>query len=187
MNACYGQFDSVREGLVNKARLAGRNALHVRSYLDFKLRLSDHLVADHGDRVSYANSVEARYPFLDINVIDFVRKIPPGLKLRNLVEKYILKKCAEPYLPSQIIQREKFSFVAPGSHYLIGKNIEWIEDTLSYATIKRQGYFNPDTVERLKRIYRSGKFSLNQTFETDLLMIVLTFGLFIETFQPGNN
>jgi asparagine synthase (glutamine-hydrolysing) len=182
----FNRFDSVREGIINKKMTANRHVLHVRSYLDFKLRLSDHLVADHGDRVSYANSIEARYPFLDIDVIEFAKTIPPGLKLNKLVEKYILKKCAAPYVPASIINREKFSFVAPGSQYLIRNNIEWVEDLLSYEKIKSQGYFNPDTVEHLKKIYRTDQFNLNQTFETDLLMIVLTFGLFLDLFEMGN-
>jgi len=38
-------------------------------YLDFKLRLAGHLIADHGDRMAMANSIEARYPFLDINLV----------------------------------------------------------------------------------------------------------------------
>jgi asparagine synthase (glutamine-hydrolysing) len=186
MNDCFASFDSVRENIVNKKRLCGLNEVHVRSYIDFKLRLSDHLVADHGDRVSYANSIEARYPFLDVDLIEFVTKIPPDLKLHQLVEKHILKKCAQPYLPKQIIEREKFSFVAPGSHYLLQSKIDWIEHLLSYETISRQGYFDPGAVERLKKLYRSDQFRLNQTFETDLLMIVLTFGIFLDLFQLDN-
>lgn len=183
MNGRYNTFDSVCEGLIDKTKLAGRNKLHKRSYLDFKLRLSDHLVADHGDRVSYAHSIEARYPFLDINLIEFATKIPAALKLKNMQEKYILKKCASRYLPSQVIEREKFSFVAPGSPYLVKKNIEWVNDILSYDTIKRQGYFNPDTVERLKKIYKADGFSINQTFESDLLIVILTFGIFLQAFN----
>ena len=86
-------------------------------------------------------------------------------------------------MPDTIIQRRKFGFVAPGSPYLLKQNIEWINDMLSYDTIKRQGYFNPDTVERLKGIYKNDNFNLDQTYETDLLMIILTFGIFKETFK----
>jgi asparagine synthase (glutamine-hydrolysing) len=183
LNDTFASFDSVKAGLVNKSRLEDRNDLHIRSYLDFKLRLSDHLVADHGDRVSYANSVEARYPFLDINVIEFSRHIPPWLKLNGMMEKHILKQCARKYVPTQIVEREKFSFVAPGSHYLLKENIPWVNDMLSYDRIKRLGYFDPDVIERLKRMYLADSFNLNQTFETDLLMIVLTFSIFCDQFQ----
>ncbi len=182
----FNHFNSVQEGLVNKSKLLLRDSVHKRSYIDFKLRISDHLVADHGDRVGYANSIEARYPFIDINVIEFARKIPPELKLKKMEEKYILKKAASNVLPNEIINREKFSFVAPGSPFLVKKNIEWINDILSYETIKRQGYFNPDTIERLKKMYTKDNFSINQTFESDLLMIVLTFGIFLDEFNMPN-
>ncbi|MGR3219878.1 MAG: asparagine synthase (glutamine-hydrolyzing) [Candidatus Anammoxibacter sp.] len=177
------EFDSVNENLLDKTKLQGRHPVHKRSYLDFKLRLSDHLLADHGDRVAYANSIEARYPFLDINLLEFAKTIPPQLKLNGLVEKYIIKKIAKKYLPEQIIDREKFGFVAPGSTYLIKRNIKWLEDALSYERIEKQGYFDPDTIERLKKMYTADNFRLNLPFENDLLMIVITFGVFLEVFD----
>jgi asparagine synthase (glutamine-hydrolysing) len=183
VNENFLEFDSVNHELVDKGKLTGRHPIHKRSYIDFKLRIADHLLADHGDRVAYANSVEARYPFLDIEFIDFVKTIPPNLMIKGSVEKYILKRLSEKYLPEQIINREKFAFVAPGSPYLIRQNIEWVNDLLSYQTVKKQGYFNPDTVERLKKMYRGDNFNVNQTYENDLLMIVLTFGIFLELFE----
>jgi asparagine synthase (glutamine-hydrolysing) len=148
--------------------------------------LSDHLVSDHCDRVNYANSVEGRYPFLDIELLDFIKTIPPGIKLKGLVEKYILKMVAKKYVPDEIVNRQKFSFVAPGSPQLLRNNIEWVEDILSYETIKRQGYFNPDTIERLKKMYRKENFKLNLPFDPDLLIIVITFGLFLDVFDMPN-
>ena len=66
LNETLSEFDCLNFQLVNKERLQSRHFIHQRSYLDFKLRLSDHLISDHGDRMSLANSVEARYPFLDL-------------------------------------------------------------------------------------------------------------------------
>ncbi len=183
INEQFETFDCVNRDFMDKRKIYNRHPIHKRSYLDFKLRLSDHLLADHGDRVAYANSVEARYPFLDINLIEFAKTIPPSLLVNGSTEKYIIKKLSERYLPEKIVRREKFAFVAPGSPYLIRQNIEWIEDMLSYETIKRQGYFNPDTIERLKTMYRDDSFILSQTFENDLLMIVLSFGIFSELFD----
>ncbi|HEU4508045.1 MAG TPA: asparagine synthase (glutamine-hydrolyzing) [Pyrinomonadaceae bacterium] len=183
VNAQFPEFDCVNFGVVNKERLRDRHYIHQRSYLDFKLRLSDHLISDHGDRMALANSVEARYPFLDLNLIDFSRHIPPNLKLNNFTEKYILKRVADGLVPNEIINREKFGFIAPGSPYLIQQKIEWIEDVLSYDRIKRQGYFNPDVIERLKKQYGREGFKLNFPFESDLLIVVLTFGIFLDVFN----
>jgi asparagine synthase (glutamine-hydrolysing) len=176
-------FECVRFPLVRGDRLRGRHPLHQRSYLDFKLRLSEHLLSEHGDRMVMAHSVEGRYPFLDPEVVDFAVRTPPALKLNDLIEKYLLKRVSEGLVPSEIIHREKFGFRAPGTPYLLRQKVEWVEDLLSYDQIRAQGYFNPDVVERLKARYREPGFKLNAHLETDLLMIVLTFGILMERFH----
>jgi asparagine synthase (glutamine-hydrolysing) len=183
VSARMHEFDCANFPVINKDRLRGRHPLHKRSYLDFKLRLGHHLIADHGDRMTMANSIEARYPFLDIDLIEFCRQIPPDLKLHGFTEKYILKKAAGDLIPRQIVEREKFGFVAPGSPALLQQKIEWVYDMLSYERIKRQGYFNPDTVEFLKKQYSQKDFKLVLTLDDDLLIVVLTFGLFLELFD----
>lgn len=183
MNALHSAFDAARETLIDKSKLLNRHPVHKRAYLDFKMRLGDHLLSDHGDRAAYANSVEARYPFLDKDLVDFAASMPPDLKLNEMTEKYALKRVAEKYVPAAIIEREKFGFVAPGSPYLLKHNAEWLSDILSPETIKRQGYFNADVVERLKKIYSSGSFSLNLPYDNDMLMIIISFGVFLELFD----
>ena len=186
VNELYRKFDCHKHDLINKERLRGRHPLHQRSYLDFRLRLSDHLISDHGDRMTLANSVEGRYPFLDIDVVEFSTRIPPDLKLHNYTEKYILKRVAEDLLPREIMNREKFGFHAPGSPYLLQHGVEWINDMVSHDRIKRQGYFNPDVIDRLRAEYTQSGFKLNLPFEDDLLIIVLTFGIFLDTFNLPN-
>jgi asparagine synthase (glutamine-hydrolysing) len=182
VNEAFAGFDCLNFELVDKERLRGRHFIHQRSYLDFKLRLADHLLGDHGDRMVLANSVEGRYPFLDVDLVEFVKTIPPDLKLNGFCEKYVLKQVARPLVPEKILDREKFGFRAPGSPYLLQQRIDWIEDLLSYERIEREGYFDPDTVERLKIRYSSPGFRLNPHLEDDLLMVVLTFGMFREMF-----
>src|SRR5947209_3542363 len=183
VSECMDEFECSNFPVVNKERLEGRHPLHKRSYLDFKLRLAGHLIADHGDRMAMANSIEARYPFLDINLVGFCRQIPPDLKLNGFVEKAILKKVAQDLVPKEIIEREKFGFVAPGTPSLLQQKIAWVYDQLSYDRIKRQGYFNPDTVEFLKSKYSQPGFTINQALEDDLLIVVLTFGLLTDLFH----
>ena len=148
-----------------------------------KLRLVSHLISDHGDRMAYANSVEGRYPFLDKDLVEFLITIPPDLKLKDFEEKYILKKLARHLIPEEIIKREKFAFQAPGSPFLLKRNIEYINDLISPGIIKRQGYFNPFTIERLRKQYSSEDFKLTVPYESDLLVTVITFGIFLEEFK----
>lgn len=183
VNELYDEFDCLKHPLVNAARVRGRHPVHQRSYLDFKLRLCDHLVADHGDRMALANSVEARYPFLDLSLVEFAARVPPGLKLKGFTEKYILKRVAEGLVPRQIIEREKFGFHAPGSPYLLRQGIEWVDDMLSPERLRRQGYFDAEVVGRLRAAYSREGFKLNLPFESDLLMVVLSFNVFLDLFD----
>jgi asparagine synthase (glutamine-hydrolysing) len=183
VNENYESVDCLNHFIVNARRLKNRHIIHKRSYLDYKLRLADHLVSDHGDRMAMANSVEARYPFLDKDLIECAAAIPPDFKLNEFEEKYILKKMASGLIPDEIVKREKFGFVAPGSPYLLKRDIEYINDLLSYEKIKKQGYFNPDTVEALKKQYTQEGFTINVPFDSDMLIIVLTFGILLEQFQ----
>jgi asparagine synthase (glutamine-hydrolysing) len=188
LNELFDDFDCLNQELVNKDLLRDRHFVHQRSYLDFKLRLSDHLLSEHGDRMVLANSTEGRYPFLDIDLVEFATRIPPDLKLNSFTEKYIVRKMAEGLVPPEIIKREKFGFRAPGTPYLLRQNIEWINDLLSYERIKRQGYFNPEVTERLKSQYSQPGFNFNPHLEIDLLMVVLTFNILLDQFNlPGLN
>lgn len=72
------------------------------------------------DRASMIHSLEVRAPYLDIELVDFVRKIPSEYKFRNGQTKYILKKALEPVLPHNILYRHKKGFGVP-----IGK---WFQD-----------------------------------------------------------
>jgi asparagine synthase (glutamine-hydrolysing) len=169
--------------VINKERINALDPLHRRSYVDYKLRLCNHLLADHGDRMAMAHSVECRYPFLDQELVNFVRFIPPSLKLKGLDEKYILKKVAAKYVPPAILKREKFGFAAPGSPHLLQQNNAHINDLLSFSRIQYEGYFNAQTVENLKKTYMQPGFQINVPFDDDLLIVVITFGLFLETFN----
>jgi asparagine synthase (glutamine-hydrolysing) len=182
LNDSFDEISCLNHFVINKDRLKNRSLLNKRAYVDYKLRLVDHLVSDHGDRMAMANSVEVRYPFLDKDLVDFSTRVPCELKLNDLTEKYILRKMAERFVPEAVCDREKFHFVAPGSPELIQKNTEYVNDLLSYNVIKRQGFFNPDKIERLKATYKQPGFSINAPFENDLLITVITFGMLLNNF-----
>jgi len=77
-----------------------------------KLYLQDDILVK-ADRASMMNSLEVRAPFLDIELVDFVRKIPHAYKYRNGRTKYLLKKALEPVLPREILYRAKKGFGVP--------------------------------------------------------------------------
>jgi asparagine synthase (glutamine-hydrolysing) len=96
------------------------------------------------DRSSMAHGLEARCPFLDINVVDFVRRIPSSFKLRGGITKYLLRKAVRGLIPDEIIDRPKKGFGVPiGRWFQTGDlrftsnsspsllNWEWINRRLS--------------------------------------------------------
>ena len=65
------------------------------------------------DRASMMHRLEARCPFLDINVVDFARRIPSSFKLRRGITKYILKEAVRGLIPDRVIDRPKKGFGIP--------------------------------------------------------------------------
>jgi asparagine synthase (glutamine-hydrolysing) len=179
----FSDIDCLRSLPINKDRLKGRHPFHQRSYLDLKLRLSDHLLGDHGDRMTFANGVEARYPFLDKDLLDCVSQIPPQAILDGYCEKSILKKIAANRVPEPIIRREKLGFAAPGTPVLVREKVNLIQDMLCPERIRKAGYFDCSAVEQLRRKYEEPEFHLHVPYENDLLAVVITFGLFLEIFE----
>jgi asparagine synthase (glutamine-hydrolysing) len=85
------------------------------------LYLQDDILAKV-DRASMMHSLEVRAPFLDIELVDFVRRLPASVKLRGGQTKWILKKALEPVLPADILYRAKKGFGVPvGEWYRSGR------------------------------------------------------------------
>lgn len=178
----FNEIDCLNHFVINKDKLEGRSLLNKRAYIDYKIRLVDHLVSDHGDRMAMANSIEVRYPFLDKDLVEFSTRLPTDLKLNEFTEKYILRQMAKNFVPPAVLNREKFHFIAPGSPYLIQRNSEYIKHLLSHDVIKKQGFFNPDKIDELTKIYSKPGFTINAPYETDILIIVITFGMLLDIF-----
>ncbi len=124
-------------------------------YLDTKLWLPDDLLA-RGDKTSMAASIEARVPFLDHMVVEFAAALPPHLKLKRLMRKYLLKKVGVSLLPPEIIRRKKEGFPMPVSIWFRHEARSFVRDLLSPSVINRRGLFDPGYVERLLDRHESG-------------------------------
>jgi asparagine synthase (glutamine-hydrolysing) len=178
----FADFDCRNEPPVDPARLGGRHPLHQRSYLDLKLRLADHLLADHGDRMAMAHSVEARYPFLDVDVVEFAARVPPALAVTDREEKYLLRRAAEGLVPVEIAQRQKFGFRAQGSTVLLRHDPEWARDMLAPDRVRRQGYFDAGVVQHLVDRHHAEP-DVHPHIDDDLLLVVLSFAVFLDLFD----
>lgn len=69
-----------------------------------------------GDRMDMANSMEARPAFLDHHVAEYATSIPPEVRIRDGVEKWVLREAMVNVLPRELYERKKFAFMAPPAH-----------------------------------------------------------------------
>lgn len=80
--------------------------------MELALRLPEHLLM-RVDKMTMANSIEARVPFLDPELVEFAATIPPAYKLKDGIGKRIIKKAAEPFVDHDLLYRRKQGFGAP--------------------------------------------------------------------------
>jgi asparagine synthase (glutamine-hydrolysing) len=109
------------------------------------------------DRASMANSLEVRAPFLDVELVEFLGRVPPRLKLRRFDTKHLLKRAMTGVLPSGIPARKKKGFGIPLGEWFKGELREPLQDELSPERLRQQGFFEPQEVQRLISEHLSGR------------------------------
>lgn len=149
--------------LLKSARVETR--LDSLLYLDMKLYLQEDLLVKV-DRISMANALEVRVPFLDHELVDFVTRLPDNMKLRLLTGKYLLKKSAVGLIPEKYINRPKKGFGTPLADWIKGPLKEMFCDTFSREEIVRQGLFNHATIDKLLNDHFQGKVDNRQKLWT---------------------
>ena len=125
-------------------------------YLDSKTYLPSDILTKV-DRMSMANSLEARVPLLDHELIELVVGIPPALKMKGVETKYILKKALEGIVPRSILYREKQGFGVPIADWINAQLRTRIDADLSDKKTLERGYFEKSAVENLLSEHRSGR------------------------------
>jgi asparagine synthase (glutamine-hydrolysing) len=126
------QFDSINRDL----------------YLDFKTYLVDDILVKV-DRMSMANSLEARVPLLDYKMVEFAFSLPPHYKLRGNTTKWFLKKAMEGILPREIIYRTKEGFSIPIKNWLKRELKDLMFEYLAEDRIRQNGIFNYEYIHRM--------------------------------------
>jgi asparagine synthase (glutamine-hydrolysing) len=143
--------------------------LEKAQFLEASIFLSQYLLSSQGDRVAMAHSVEGRYPFLDVRIIEFCSRLPARLKLRGMTDKFLLRQMAGQYLPEEIFRRRKRPYRAPIHRSFFNAATEdYVRELLSEASVKASGVFNPVAVRQLAAKLEQGK----QLGETDDMALV---------------
>lgn len=139
-----------------------KSDLNKMLYWEMKTFLAGHNL-NYTDKMSMAEGVEVRVPFLDLDLVNFSTTIPPKYKLKGNETKYILKKVAEKYLPKEIIYRPKSGFGAPIRKWITEDLDEMISVRLSPEIIRSRGIFDEKAVWQLINDNKAGKIDASYT------------------------
>lgn len=132
------------------------NLLDRMLYTDFATRLPEHSLV-LTDRMSMAHGLEARSPFLDHELVEFLAKVPAKIKVQNNQPKYLMRKLAAKYLPAPILQREKQGFMFPIAYWFRTDLFAMVSQTLEHSYFVKEGWFNKATIQRLLEEHRSNR------------------------------
>lgn len=140
----FSSFDSFRNVLTNAGDV---EPLHRALYFDFKTFLNGLLVVD--DKLSMAHSVEARVPFLDNDLVDYVARMPAGLKLCEGRGKNVLRDAMRGLLPDATLDRRKQGFTPPDQTWYKGQTLAYIRDLILSPRAVARGYFQHKALEKI--------------------------------------
>lgn len=137
-------------------RAARRDPVNQRLYVDVKSYLCDNLLVKI-DRMSMANSLEARVPYLDRELVELAFQIPGTFKVSGGKTKVLLKRAAARYVPRECVYRPKEGFSIPLKTWLNESLRPVMDDLLDSKRISRDGLFQADYVQQLKDEHVAGR------------------------------
>lgn len=149
-----------------------------QALFDMKYYLKDDLLVKV-DRASMKYSLESRVPLLDHNIVEFALNLSDKLKMRNGVQKYLLKEVLYDYVPAHLFDRPKWGFSIPLDKWLQTDLSYLIDDYLSSSAIDSCGVLNKAEVQVLIKRFRNQK----QTFVYNRLWSLIVLQKFLMSNQ----
>lgn len=143
---------------------------HINNSLYFEIKTFLPGLLLVGDKLSMANGLEERFPFLDNELVNFAQRIPVKHKLGNLQAmkkidenlaskrnkyqefddgKNVLRKAMMDFIPENIINRKKQGFSAPDESWYRGENADYVKELLLNKKTVSSEFINPKFVERI--------------------------------------
>jgi asparagine synthase (glutamine-hydrolysing) len=122
--------------------------------------LKDYLLNDLNvkmDRCTMAHGLEARSPFLDTKLIEFVATLPDSMKLHGTRTKPLLRETYRHWLPPEIFSRKKQGFGVPLTMWFRDDLKDFMRDALMSPNTRIYEYLEPRAVEKLIRDFLEGR------------------------------
>lgn len=131
-----------------RGKMLSWHPLHAALYTWTKGHLVNNFLSCLGDRTEMAHSIEARPPFLDHVLTEYVNALPPSLKIRydastdEFVEKWILREAARPFITDEIYRRRKHPYTAPTTWPRDGPMHQLFQRLLTEVNVRAVGFID---------------------------------------------
>jgi asparagine synthase (glutamine-hydrolysing) len=146
--ACWEEFRPAM------GRLDDLNAFQL---LELRSSLPDELLM-YGDKLSMANALEVRVPYLDREVVEHVQQLGASLKVRHGVRKWLHRRVCHQFLPAEVVNRKKRGFAVNVVDDWFRQSLEGrIKDYLADNQSQLYRYLRPEAVTDLLQRHASGR------------------------------
>lgn len=143
--------------MMDKTPMHGLHPHNASIWLETQMRLPNWILII-GDRCSMAHGIEARVPYLDHELVEYVARLPVGLKLRGFTAKFILREAGRRMIPAEITKRRKFPFQTPiGAWFLNDHAPPFVNEMLSENLICQIGIFDHKEVTKSRSLYAASR------------------------------
>jgi asparagine synthase (glutamine-hydrolysing) len=164
-------------------RLGARDELDRMIYQDLRLRLPE-LLLMRVDKLTMANAIEARVPFLDHELVELAMAIPASEKIRDGIGKHVLKRAVSDLLPEELVWRPKQGFGTPVEQWFRGPLGEQLQSQLTDSPINELGWLDRGRVQELLDLHRTGR--AERSFQLwNILNLSLWFDHWIAGKEPA--
>jgi asparagine synthase (glutamine-hydrolysing) len=137
-------------------RCGARDVLNRLLYIDANVFLPDDLMIKN-DRMSMAHSLEARVPFTDPDLTEFLSRVPARIKLPGLRKKHLMRRAMEGILPPAIINKKKVGLEIPYSRWFRDELRDVLLHYCGPARMAETGLFQPEAVQQLLDEHQAGR------------------------------
>jgi asparagine synthase (glutamine-hydrolysing) len=163
----------------HRSQVAGLPPLAQMLYVDTRLTLPDELLMI-ADKMSMAESVELRVPFLDEDLVQLVESMDPSMKVHGRTGKWIHKQAMSRLLPDEIVNRRKLGWETPLDQWLRAELKPLLEEVLLGEGELCRTLFQEAELRRLIAVHERGERDL-----TKQLFLLLSLGLWHRGFVAG--
>ena len=143
-------------------------------HIDLKTSLPEQLLM-LTDKMSMSTSIEARVPYLDHRVVEYVAKIPTKYKINGFKLRHIQKETFQRHLPGFVFQQKKKGFGAPMGSWFRNELKVYIDELLSREALVKQGIFNPDSIAKIVKQHQEMTVDYS-----DILLGLVTFQIWYQ-------